>query len=39
MHLAHLVHMQCAPLNIKVIIDLGAGLVRNPYLCNAIQEK
>ncbi|XP_048265902.1 probable methyltransferase-like protein 25, partial [Bombus terrestris] len=33
MHLAYLVHMQCAPLNIKVIIDLGAGL---GYICQLL---
>lgn len=33
MHLAHLVHKQCALHKIKVIVDFGAGLVSNIYLC------
>ncbi|XP_078038148.1 methyltransferase-like protein 25B isoform X1 [Augochlora pura] len=32
-HMAHLVHMQCAPLKIKVIVDLGAGL---GYVCQLL---
>ncbi|XP_043527491.1 protein RRNAD1-like [Frieseomelitta varia] len=33
MHLAHLIHLQCAPQNIKIIIDLGAGL---GYICQLL---
>nr|XP_031845613.1 methyltransferase-like protein 25 isoform X2 [Nomia melanderi] len=32
-HMAHLVHMQCAPLKIKIIVDFGAGL---GYVCQLL---
>ncbi|XP_076297443.1 methyltransferase-like protein 25B isoform X1 [Lasioglossum baleicum] len=32
-HMAHFVHMQCAPLKIKIIVDLGAGL---GYICQLL---
>lgn len=35
MHLAHLVHEQCVSKNIKVIVDLGAGL---GYICQLLHH-
>ncbi|XP_034194968.1 methyltransferase-like protein 25B isoform X3 [Osmia lignaria lignaria] len=35
MNLAHLIHMQCTSQNIKVIVDLGAGL---GYICQLLHN-
>ncbi|CAK9833151.1 Methyltransferase-like protein 25B [Anthophora retusa] len=32
-HLTHLIHIQCVPQNIKIIVDLGAGL---GYICQLL---